>query len=95
MSRNVSKWDFNVTNSLFMFSYDFVMILRLITSSWVLEFELSTQLEKCQVKLKFFWKSVKSSWEVEFKHSSQVKKLDSTTRLENSIQLDKILDRCK
>ncbi len=27
MSRDILKWDFNITNSLFMFSYDFVMIL--------------------------------------------------------------------
>ncbi len=27
MSRNILKWDFNITNSLSMFSYDFVMIL--------------------------------------------------------------------
>jgi len=40
-------------------------------------------------------KSVESNWEVEFEHSSRVEKLDSTIRLENSIRLDKILDRCK
>ena len=68
---------------------------RLIASSRVLEFESSIQLEKYQVELKFFWKSVESSWEVELKHLSWVEKLDSTTRLENSTQLDKILDKCK
>ncbi len=48
-----------------------------------------------QVELKFFWKNVESNWEVELEHSSRVEKLDSTTRLENSTRLDKILDRCK
>ncbi len=43
----------------------------------------------------FFWKSVELNWEVELKHSSRVEKLDSTTQLENSTRLDKILDRCK
>ncbi len=40
-------------------------------------------------------KSVESNWEVELKHSDRIEKLDSTTRLENSTWLDKILDRCK
>ncbi len=68
---------------------------RLIASSWVFKFESSTRLEKCRVELNFFWKSVESSWEVEFEHSSRIEKLDSITRFENSIRLDKILDRCK
>ncbi len=41
---------------------------RLITSSQVLKFKSSTQLEKYQVELKFFWKSVELSWEVELKN---------------------------
>ncbi len=69
--------------------------IRLIASSRVFKFELSTQLEKCWVELNFFWKSVESSWEVKLKHSSRVEKLDSITQLENSTQLDKILNRCK
>jgi len=48
-----------------------------------------------QVELKDFWKSVELNWEVELKHLSRVEKLDLKTRLENSIWLDKILDRCK
>ncbi len=72
-----------------------VKVIRLIASSQVLEFESSTRLEKCQVELKFFWKSIKSSWEVELKNLSQIEKLDLTIRFENSTQLDKILDRCK
>jgi len=68
---------------------------KLIALSWVLEFKLSTWLEKYQVKLKFFEKSVESNWEVELKNSSWVEKLNSTTWLENSIQFNKILDKCK
>jgi len=68
---------------------------RLIASSWVLKFESSTRLEKCRVELKFFWKSVELSWEVELKHASRIEKLDSITRLENSTQFNKILDKCK
>ncbi len=68
---------------------------RLITSSWVLEFESSIQLEKCRVELNFFEKSVELNWEVEFKHSSQIKKLDSIIRFENSTWFNKILDKCK
>ncbi len=64
-------------------------------SSQVLEFKSNIQLKKYQVELKFFWKSVESSWEVKLKHSSRIEKLDSITRFENSIQLDKILDKCK
>ncbi len=70
-------------------------LCKLITSSWVLKFELSTQLEKYQIKLKKFWKSIKLNWEVEFKNLNQVEKLDSTIQFENSIWFDKILDRCK
>ncbi len=72
-----------------------VKVIRLIASSQVLEFVSSTRLEKCQVELKFFWKSIKSSWEVELKNLSQIEKLDLTIRFENSTRLDKILDRCK
>ena len=68
---------------------------KLIASSRILEFESSTRLEKCRVELKFFWKSVELSWEVELKNSSRVEKLDSTTRLNNSIRFNKILVRCK
>ncbi len=68
---------------------------KLIASSWVLKFESSTWLEKCQIELKFFWKSVELSWEVELKNSNQVEKLDSTTKLKNLIQLNKILNKCK
>jgi len=53
-----------------------VIFFKLIMSSWVLEFKSSTQLEKCWVELKFFWKSVESSWEAWFDNSTQ--KLDST-----------------
>ncbi len=69
--------------------------IRLIASSQVLKFKLSTQLKKCRVELKFFWKSVELNWEVELKHSSQVKKLDLITQFNNSTWLDKILNRCK
>ena len=55
---------------------------RLITSSWVLEFKSSIQLEKCWVKLNFFWKSVELSWEVELKHLNRVEKLNSSTWIE-------------
>ncbi len=68
---------------------------RLIASSRVFKFKLSTRLEKCWVELKFFWKSVESSWEVELKHSSQVEKLDSIIQLKNSTQINKILNKCK
>ncbi len=63
--------------------------------SQVLKFESSTQLEKYQIELKFFWKSVELNWEVEFKNLSRVEKLNSTTQLKNSIQFNKILDKCK
>ncbi len=69
--------------------------IKLITLSWVLKFKLNIRLEKYQVELKFFWKSVELNWEVEFKNSNWIEKLDSTIRFENSTQLDKILDRCK
>ncbi len=69
--------------------------IRLTALNWVLEFKSSTWLEKYWVELKFFWKSVELNWEVEFKNSSRVEKLDSTTRLENSTQFNKILDKCK
>ncbi len=69
--------------------------LRLIASSRVLEFELNIRPEKCRVELEFFWKSVESNWEVEFENLSRIEKLDSTTRPENSIRFDKILDKCK
>ncbi len=70
-------------------------LCKLIMSSWVLKFELSTQLEKCQIKLKIFWKSIKLNWEVEFKNLNQVEKLDSTIQFKNSIWFNKILDKCK
>ncbi len=53
--------------------------------SRVLKFKSSTQLEKYQVELNFFEKSIKLSWEVEFKNSDWVEKLDSTIQLKNSI----------
>ncbi len=63
--------------------------------SQVLEFKLSIWLEKYQVKLNFFWKSVELSWEVESENSSWIEKLNSTTWLKNLTWLDKILDKCK
>ena len=68
---------------------------KLIASSQVLEFKSSIWSEKCWVELNFFWKSVESSWEVEFNNLNQTEKLDSITWFENSIQFDKILDKCK
>ncbi len=72
-----------------------IHVLKLIASSQVLKFRLSTQFEKYWVKLNFFWKSVELNWEVELKNSSRVEKLDLITWLENSTWFDKILDRCK
>jgi hypothetical protein len=72
-----------------------IKVYKLIASSWELEFRSSIQLEKCQVELKFFEKSVESNWEVELKHSSRIEKLDSITWLKNSIRFNKILDTCK
>ena len=68
---------------------------KLIASSRVLKFKSSNRLEKCRVELKFFEKSVELSWEVELKHSSRVEKLDSIIWFKNSIQFNKILNRCK
>ncbi len=45
--------------------------------------------------VEFFWKSVESNWEVELKHSSWIEKLDLITQLKNSIQFNKILNKCK
>ncbi len=52
--------------------------------SQVLEFKLSTWLEKYQVKLNFFGKSVELSWEVESENSSWIEKLNSTTWLDST-----------
>ncbi len=54
----------------------FLIKIRLIASSWVLEFKLSTRLEKCWVELKFFGKSVELSWEAWLDNSTR--KLDLT-----------------
>ncbi len=40
-------------------------------------------------------KSVELNWEVELEHLSRIEKLDLITQFENSIRLDKILDKCK
>ncbi len=75
--------------------FTFIIKIRLIASSQVLEFKSSTWLKKWWIELKKIWKSVELSWEVKFKHLSWIEKLDSTTQFENLIQLDKILDKCK
>ncbi len=86
-SFNINQWLQWVTN--------FIARNRLIALSWVLEFKSNTWFKKYQVELKFFEKSVELNWEVELENLNWVEKLDLTTRLDNSIQLDKILNKCK
>ena len=49
----------NISSSYYKFQKNNFFMIKLITLSWVLKFESSTRLEKYQVKLKFFWKSIK------------------------------------